>query len=381
MASHVATTGVPELDDALGGLFWGDNVVLDADDEEAVDPFVRAVLAAPGFDHRAFVVLGDRTPSFLGDADVVDARSGADLDAPRPLLDAIARRCSAAGRHLIVFDTLDHARERWGTETTARFFARVCPLLFGLGAIGYFSLTTARRSPALRREIEEIAQCVLVVGSDTLRVAKAEGRPPSVEGLVFRHVLDDEGRPAVTAASTAARLGEALLALRADRRLSQSELGRLAGVSASAISQAERGRRGLSLETLLNLSAKLDLSLDELLRGDVAPRYRLARRDDPRHAERDRPVPLLDDPRAGIRVYVVRLSPGASARPEFAHKGVEVVTVATGLIQVRLASGRPVLRQGEALLADRSGVEGWRNLTDRDAVAFWLLHDAVGLLP
>jgi hypothetical protein len=54
---------------------------------------------------------------------------------------------------------------------------------------------------------------------------------------------------------------------------------------------------------------------------------------------------------------------------------VELVTVATGLVQVRLATGRPVLRQGEALIADRSGVEGWRNLSDREAVAFWILHD------
>ena len=54
---------------------------------------------------------------------------------------------------------------------------------------------------------------------------------------------------------------------------------------------------------------------------------------------------------------------------------VEVVTVATGLVQVLLASGGPVLRQGEALIAERSGVSGWRNLSDREAIVFWVLHD------
>jgi hypothetical protein len=34
-----------------------------------------------------------------------------------------------------------------------------------------------------------------------------------------------------------------------------------------------------------------------------------------------------------------------------------------------------VLRQGEALIADRSGVSGWRNLSDREAIVFWVLHD------
>ena len=89
-------------------------------------------------------------------------------------------------------------------------------------------------------------------------------------------------------------------------------------------------------------------------------------------------MPLLDDPRAGLRAYLVRLSPGGSAEPDFTHKGVELVNVATGLVQVRLASGSPVLRQGEALIADRSGVAGWRNLGDREAVAFWILHDEHG---
>ena len=51
------------------------------------------------------------------------------------------------------------------------------------------------------------------------------------------------------------------------------------------------------------------------------------------------------------------------------------MNVATGLVQVLLASGGPVLRQGEALIAGRSGVTGWRNLSDREAIVFWVLHD------
>jgi len=42
---------------------------------------------------------------------------------------------------------------------------------------------------------------------------------------------------------------------------------------------------------------------------------------------------------------------------------------------VGLATGTPVLRTGEALIADRSGVLSWRNLTDREALVFWVLHD------
>jgi transcriptional regulator with XRE-family HTH domain len=248
-------------------------------------------------------------------------------------------------------------------------------MLLGRGGIAYWSLTGSRHSAAVRREIEAVTQCVLSVGDGRLRVVKAEGRPPGVQGSVYRYELED-GLPALESAPAAARLGAALKELRRSRRLSQGELADLAGVSPSAISQAERGRRGLSLDTLLALTGRLHITLDELLRGgQEAPGYRLVRRDDPRHATRDRPVPLLDDPSAGLRAYVVRLTPGATATPSFAHKGVELVAVGSGLVQVGLATGTPVLRTGEALIADRSGVAWWRNLTDREALVFWVLHD------
>ena len=373
-----ATTGVGELDRALNGLFWGDNVVFAADDAADVEPFYRAVAAkAALYEGSAFVTLVREPAELARDypgLDVIDARVDGPLAHPRPLLDAIAARCAGVPHQLLLFDSLEAMSDRWGRETAGTFFSRGCPLLLGLGAIAYWSLPAAAHVPKLRREIEGITQCVLDVGDGRLRITKAEGRPPGVEGSVFRYGIEDR-LPVLEAAPAAARLGAALRSLRTARHLSQADLARLAGVTPSAISQAERGRRGLSLETLLDLAAKLNVTLDELLRGDVAPGYRLARRDDPRHSETDRPVPLLDDPRAGLRVYLVRLSPGGSATPDFAHKGVEVVNVATGLVQVLLASGGPVLRQGEALIAGRSGVTGWRNLSDREAIVFWVLHD------
>jgi transcriptional regulator with XRE-family HTH domain len=373
-----ATTGVAELDRALNGLYWGDNVVFDAELAVDVVPFYVAVAArADQYEGAAFVTL-ERDPDELARAfpgfQVIDGRADAPLAQPAALLDAVARHCVGSPRQLILFDTLEAMSARWGRETAGRFFARCCPLLLGLGAIAYWSLTAARHTPALRRKIEGITQCVIDVGDGRLRIAKAEGRPPGVEGSVFRYALED-GKPVLEAAPAAARLGAALRGLRVSRHLSQADVARLAGVSPSAISQAERGRRGLSLETLLDLAGKLNISLDDLLRGEVAPGYRLARRDDPRLAESDRPAPLLDDPRTGLRAYLVRLSPGGSAAPDFSHKGVELVTVASGLVQVLLASGSPVLRQGEALIADRSGVSGWRNLGDREALVFWILQD------
>jgi transcriptional regulator with XRE-family HTH domain len=376
--SPTATTGLAELDQALGGLFWGDNVVWEAEDAETLEPFYSAVVGGRArYDYAAWVTLTrppeeleERYPGF----EVIDARPESDLAQPGALIQAVRQACSSHLHDLVLFDGLEAMSERWGTKVAQRFFTLSCPLLLELGAIAYWSLAPTAHPQAMLREIHGVTQCVVVLQDGRMRVAKAEGRAPGIEGSVFRYRVED-GTPVLAAAPAAARLGTALKAVRTARGLSQSALARLAGVSPSAISQAERGQRGLSLDTLLDLSAKLNITLDELLRGEVVPGYRIVRRDDPWTGSPGGPHPLLDDPQAGLRAYVLRLGPGESATPHIVHKGVELVTVATGLVQVRLSSGQPVLRGGEALLASSSRIEGWRNLSDREAVVFWILRD------
>ena len=176
-----------------------------------------------------------------------------------------------------------------------------------------------------------------------------------------------------------ARVGNALRAARLQRNLSQSDLARIAGVSASAISQAERGQRGLSLETVLGLATGLNVTLDELLRGEVATGYRLGRRRSSptqRNGARSEIIPLLDDPHAGVRTYFVRIQRRDTLQPHVTHKGVELITVAGGLVQVVLDTGRPVLTTGEALLLDGTRCNSWRNLGVGEATLFWTLRDA-----
>jgi transcriptional regulator with XRE-family HTH domain len=374
----VASTGVADLDRALHGLYWGDNVVFEPDSTDTAQPFFAAVAEhSEVYDHAAYVTLTldpeliHRDYPSLG---VIDARPDTPLAEAGALLNEVRRRSKPQARTLLLFDPLDDMAARWGTDMARRFFTRCCPLLLEVGAIAYWSLSQGERFEPLRRDVEDVTQCVLVVRDGRLRIAKAEGRPVGVQGSVYHYRLAD-GRPELTQAPAAARLGGALRAVRMQRQLSQAQLAQLAEVSASAISQAERGQRGLSLETLLTLTANLNITVDELLRGHVSPGYRLGRRDDPAATPTGTPIPLLDDPEAGLRAYLVRLAPGATATPNIDHKGTELVAVVGGLVQVQLTSGRPVLRQGEALLADRSSIRGWRNIAQRPAALFWVIRD------
>jgi transcriptional regulator with XRE-family HTH domain len=372
-----ATSGLAELDDALGGIYWGDNIVWELDDGAAVEPFYRAVVAHRKAFGSGFYVTLKEAPELVrrrypGLA-VLDGRPGRSLSQPGPLLTEVRRRCRRFQHGLVLFDPLERMATLWDAETAKRFFLRCCPLLLELGAVGYWSFAPRAVPARVRRDVEEITQCVLRVSESRLRIAKAEGRPPSVAGSVFRYRLQD-GLPQLESAPLVARLGAALRSLRGERGLSQSALARLAGVSPSAVSQAERGQRGLSLETLVALTERLGITLDDLLRGEATPGYRLARRDELRRAD-GRAAPLADDPNVGLRAYLVRLPPGGTGSPPTPHKGVELVAVGAGLVQVQLAGGRPVLREGEALLTERSAVTGWRNLGEGEALVFWVLRD------
>lgn len=381
MLGDTASTGIPELDLALGGLFWGDNVVWELEEDCPADPFFGAASDRVSDYHFAGYVVIDSDPAdvarrFPG-ITIVDARAGSAIEEPAALVAELRRLCEEHERDLILFDPLEHMSARWGGKEATRFFTRTCPMLLELGAIAYWSLVPSDQSVALRREIEDITQCVIAASDGRLRIAKAEGRSFGVQGAVFRYRVEN-GRPVLEPAPAAARLGLALRAIRIQRHLSQSELARLAGVSPSAVSQAERGQRGLSLETLLELTSRLNITLDELLRGEVAPGYRLARRSEPGRRADGQPIALLDNPQTGMRAYAARIAPNGTSELGFAHKGVEMVAVAHGLVQVVLPTGRPVLREGEALLAERSGIVSCRNLTDEPALVFWVLRDESG---
>jgi transcriptional regulator with XRE-family HTH domain len=380
MANDSVGTGIAELDRALDGLYWGDNVVWVWESGEIASQrlFYDAIAQRREDFGRTGYVITESDPAEVTRRwpwiEIIDARKGTPNASPRVLLDSVRQFGVQARRPLLLFDSLEPLSSRWGMRTAGDFFGRCCPMLLDLGAIAYWSVPGASQYRTLHKDIEQITQCVIVVGEGRIRISKAEGRPPGTQGQLFRYSVHNKTlqlEPAVAAA----RVGAALRAYRLRRELSQSDLARLAGVSPSAISQVERGERGLSLETLLALARRLNITLDELLGGEVTPDYRIGRRHDPVDPAVASVLPLLDDAEAGLRAYLVSLPRSASVEAPFTHKGAELVGVVSGLVQVMLASGRPVLRRGETLLAARRGIDGWRNVGDTDAQCLWVLRD------
>jgi transcriptional regulator with XRE-family HTH domain len=365
------STGLEPLDSVLGGLFWGDNVVWRLDGAE-VAPFYRSIASVGDvFDSRTFVSLGSSAGSYgVPGLEAIAAGAGSQLAQPGDLLREIRRLCHPRGRRLLLFESVDAMAASWGPGAAREFFARCCPLLLEVEAIAYWTMSGA---PApVQDTVQAVTQCVLTVDDHCIRVAKAEGREDGVRGTLF-HWREEGGRAVLSPPEVVDRVAASLRAIRRARKLSQHDLGDLAGVTASAISQVERAERGLSLTTLVRLSGALGVTIDDLLRGEDPGSYRIGRRVDDPQRGLERTVTLLAGAGSDLRVDLVHLGPRESGAPAGGRPGTGIVAAASGLVQVRVAGQTPAIRHGEVLVADSRRVEGWRNLGQSDAVLFWIV--------
>lgn len=361
-----AHSGIELLDETLGGLVWGDNVVLRAaDGAAAAEPLLAAVLAAPGYTGRLAISL---TGAARGGIDTEDVST---LGLDEAIGRILARGAELGTGGLLVVDDLGAAVERYGVDGARRLFVRSCPLLLRHGAVAYWVLGPG--VPAdLAEQIRRITQVVLRIDDATLTVDRAEARPRAVVGTAFSLRVDDDGAPQLSPLGAGTRSGQALAAVRLQRGLTQAAVAELAGVSASAISQAERGQRGLSVDTLVRLAAGLGVTLDELVVGSRGVGYRIRGRMAPHRGGASR-VALLDSRDEAMRVYEFRLDPGAHGTPPARTHGTEAVLLGQGLLLITMTDGStPVIREGEALFGGEAGIADWRNLADDDAIGFWV---------
>src|SRR6266576_1735765 len=197
MANETAATGVAELDRALDGLYWGDNVVWVWEGGEVSSQwlFYDAIAQRREDFGAAGYVVASSDPAEVTARwpwlEIIDARAGTPATSPRGLLEAAKQFCTRTRRPLLLFDSLEGLSDRWGMRIASDFFGRCCPMLLDLGAIAYWSVPGASQYRSMHREIEQITQCIIVVGEGRLRISKAEGRPPGAQGQLFRYSVKD----------------------------------------------------------------------------------------------------------------------------------------------------------------------------------------------
>ena len=217
MANESTGTGVAELDQALDGLYWGDNVVWVWEGTEPHQQLFYDAIAQrrDDFGRTGYVVVFSDPAEVTARwpwIEILDALGGHGDHQPAPAARrdtpvlhqsappaAAVRLAGAAGR------PLGHADRQRLLRALLPDAARPRRdrLLVGTGG---------EPIPAMHREIEQITQCIIVVGEGRLRISKAEGRPPGAQGQLFRYSVKD-GRAATAAGpgSRARRCGVARL--------------------------------------------------------------------------------------------------------------------------------------------------------------------------
>lgn len=163
-------TGFDAIDQALGGLITGDNVVWLGD-----DPVVYSALCA-GFvrtaradDERVLHVrftVDDEHPPVPGVA-TLDAGPHGSLAHPSLLADELDRRFRSERPDCIVIDDLGTPLRRWGLANTVEFFARSCPSMLQAGITAYWSVGPEFGGPSIEtiRQIPSVSSTSAVAAS------------------------------------------------------------------------------------------------------------------------------------------------------------------------------------------------------------------------
>jgi transcriptional regulator with XRE-family HTH domain len=280
-----------------------------------------------------------------------------------------------------VFDSLTGMQELWGQEEALSLFLRSCPRLYDLRTAAYWLLERAAHDASFLARLRHVTQVVLELtdadGTASIRVAKAQARPPGIAGRRAQVAVHGRGiRLLPQPAPAEPSLGQLLKAHRVSRGLSQAELARRIGISPSALSQVERGLTGLSSTTLERTRDILGLPLGT---APAPPPYRVRRRGatEPRPITRGMLVEELADT-PGHRIVLVHVAPGATGqRTPFTTKREEILTVLRGVLEVRVGESQEVLHAGDTLTLSEEPVSSWRNPGPEEVEVLW----AVLILP
>ncbi|MDH3344628.1 MAG: helix-turn-helix domain-containing protein, partial [Desulfobacteraceae bacterium] len=306
------TSGVSQLDHLLGGLFIGDNVVWYDDAGSLAAAYCLNFIQASQAQNRPLIYVSfDRSPKNLLDKLGALAQndqliildcftygkgSGSKIflqfyenktpkwpcqiirvDNPRQIdqvMDTLyGIHGTLVGDVRFVFESLTGMQELWGGEQhLINFYSHSCPRLYELNTVAYWIIEKRAHSPRLRAQINQIAQVAIDLsvkrGKTSLTILKAEKRELDTMNKPFNYW--SKGLKITFASEKHSTdwfdLGMRLKEFRTRRGLSQTELGKLVGVTPSTISQVESNLIYPSLPALLKMAEVLAIELNSFFR-------------------------------------------------------------------------------------------------------------------
>jgi transcriptional regulator with XRE-family HTH domain len=169
-------------------------------------------------------------------------------------------------------------------------------------------------------------------------------------------------------------LGKRLKALRKEQGLTLAQLGQRANLSASYLSQIERGETMPSLARLATMARILDVEVGYFFEDDVsAPCVVKLNQGKRLSGTTDATMELLsaDALDKKIQPYRVVCQPGASRDQPPTHPGEEFGFVLKGQLTVTVGEETFVLKAGDSIHYQTLQPHSWRNEGDKECIAVW----------
>ena len=419
-------SGVSRLDLLLGGLFIGDNVLWHDDAGSLAPVFCLNFLQASQLQDKPIVYVSfDRSPKNLLDKlgnlanypglIILDCFTngkggGSDfflkfygepeapcriirVDEPRQPEEFEAAlykvHASLEGDVRFIFESLTGMQELWGSEDRLlTFYSHSCPRLYDLHTIAYWVLEKNAHSSRFRAQINQIAQVAIELtikrGTTSLTILKAENRsteefhkPHTYWAKDLTVVFDDD-----RGSGGRIDLGLRLKEFRLRRGLSQTELARLVGVTASTISQVESNLIYPSLPALMKMAEALAVDLTSFFedRQEGASRLIFTPADAVEVKFANMPEGAVQarllypvDVEVKAEPYLIEIKPKATLPAHFFfHKGEEVGYVLSGRLQVRVGKAVHHVKTGDVIYLTSEIPGEWRNPGPSVARLLWV---------
>lgn len=400
------TTGLEPVDELIGGLRIGDNVVVQTSSEEAAAPLLAGALRAAAGQARLVYATFHEAPRAVfdrfGDAwdaerfVLLDCREDPPSDEVVPSQMRVERPAdgidpAAVGRALLrmgldwgpgtsyIIDGLSDVTQRWDEAAALDLFLSTCPGLYQQRTIAYWVLypgTLSRRSMARLEQVTQVMLDVYREGEEELviELRKAAGRPVQLRGgRLHATVAGDQLQVLRRLVGTRERAGELVRQRREALGLSQAELARRVDITPSALSQAERGSHGLSGDVLTRVWEAMDVPFGPDPSATRPPLQVFRRgRTSTSTGSRLQVETIVET--ADFGAHVVRFPPnGSGSGAPFATKQREFVVVLDGVLELRVGQTTEALQAGDAALINGQPVSAWSNPGTLEARALWMM--------
>lgn len=423
------STGMDQLDRLLGHLTLGDNVIFyDASGKQSWPFLLRFIQASSKLRLPLIYVTFDISPKDLLSAlgplsprsgltifdcftwgegkgsdlclesckEVRDAYAGRLVSVEEPWKATLVRKAlwktfnSFKGEVRLVFDSLTGMQRLWKTEKAVfTFYKETCPKLLERDTVSYWIVKGDFPSPPIRSELNQIAQIAINLsvkrGKDFLTPLKTSERGTPDLGREHRYAIDEHDRlvfprrwQQVNEIDLPGRIREA----RTMRGMTQRELARQLGVSASTVSQAESNMILPSLHTLLKMAQVLAVEPSFFFQKTATPKHPLVLSP---HNAREMELPLVPAGSAVVRnitpvgdkcstdIYAIEIPPRGQVTNHFLqHKGEEIGCLLSGTLEFAVDGTRHRVNPGEIVHLTSNVPDEWRNVGSSVAKLLWI---------